>query len=168
MNRVQKQSIVLLLGAFISVPGTKFAAAAAAFPSRSSVILEGTQAQMMAHQCSHAAPHDVTGIWSPSPAQITDLEQRLFPALQRQLGRTRHRPENYFRQYAGYIVGGRKIIYVNGVDRGYIDFLSQNHIPGADWEHEAVAVCDGGADFFGAEYDVETKTIRNLSFNGIA
>lgn len=34
------------------------------------------------------------------------------------------------------------------------------------WRTTMAVTCDGGWWFFGAEYDTETKQIRNLSFNG--
>jgi hypothetical protein len=157
--------------AFLSAPCAEAASATTTFPSRSSVILGDTQASGLLHQCSRDSPQQVSGTWLPSSAQIAALEERLFPILRRELSRNQYRaskPEDYFRQYAGYVVGGRKFIYVNGVDRGYIKFLLENHIPGADWEREAIVICDGGEDFFGAEYDVETRSLRNLSFNGRA
>jgi hypothetical protein len=80
--------------------------------------------------------------------------------------------DDYFRQYAGFVVGGRPIIYVNGIHRSYIESTIRAqkevlfHIAGSDWQHEPIVVCDGGAAFFGVEYDVDSRTFRNLAFNG--
>jgi hypothetical protein len=110
----------------------------------------------------------VSGNWSPASTQIADLEKRLFPLLLQQLSRERsqRKPEDYLRQYVGFVIGGRKVIYVNGVHRSYIEETKKLRIPGSDWEHQAIFVCDGGDDFFGAEYDVDTKSVANLLFNG--
>jgi hypothetical protein len=37
-----------------------------------------------------------------------------------------------------------------------------------DWRRQIVAVCDGGPQFFGVEYDPDTKTFSHFEFNGIA
>lgn len=67
-------------------------------------------------------------------------------------------PAPFFRQYGGLLIGGRKIIYVNAF-RAHAWGLS-------DWRSKAFDICDGGSNFFGVEYDVETKTFRPFAFNG--
>jgi hypothetical protein len=62
-------------------------------------------------QCSRPAPRDVGSFWTPSPAEIAALEQRLPEFL------LKADPEiklpDYYRQYVGIVSGGRKLIYLN-------------------------------------------------------
>ena len=83
----------------------------------------------------------------------------------------------------GVIVGGRRIIYVNGFHKTQVaetrTFLTEHrndsaalrNFPSAFrdsdyWRGVATMVCDGGEYYFGVEYDPETHRFRNFSFNG--
>lgn len=74
-------------------------------------------------------------------------------------------PGGYYRQIAGYIVGGRRIIYVNGIDEVLI---RERPNPMFDWRRDPVMICDGGAITFGVEYDPATRQFSNFAFNGQA
>jgi hypothetical protein len=72
------------------------------------------------------------------------------------------------RQYAGFIISGRKIIYVNAFPKGMIEEEARL-LPGRpefDWRHQAMRVCDGGHRFFGVEYDPATEKFSHFLFNG--
>jgi hypothetical protein len=132
---------------------------------RLGVVLAPPASRDLLHQCSRQSPYDVNGDWTPSTAQIAELERRLPDALNTALSKrstNNARAEVIARQYAGFLIGGRKTIYVNA-------FTKQETTAGAyphDWRHSAVVVCDGGAVFFGVEYDPEKKTFANFAFNG--
>ena len=109
----------------------------------------------------------------PTSSDVAALERALPGALARAI---RFRafsndstlvPENYFRQYVGIVVGGKRLIYINGFHRGYL-VLSAQKDDTTRWRREPVEVCDGGDWFFGAEYDPATGTVRNLRFNANA
>jgi hypothetical protein len=72
------------------------------------------------------------------------------------------------RQYAGFVVGKRRIVYVNGFPRGAGDPARDGTTAARnfDWHSEPVVVCDGGPGFFGVEYDPEKKTFTHFEFNG--
>ena len=77
---------------------------------------------------------------------------------------------NYRRQYAGFVIKGRKIIYMNAFPHTLGD-PEPNGPPGFrrfDWHRQVVGVCDGGPAFFGVEYDPATKRFSHFEFNGIA
>jgi hypothetical protein len=69
----------------------------------------------------------------------------------------------YYRQYAGIVVGTRKLIYINAFARGNKDFE-----PTTAGAASRIVACDGGRSFWGAMYDPETKRFWNLAFNGDA
>jgi hypothetical protein len=138
-------------------------------------IFPEAKAKDLLHQCSRGAPRPVERTWAPSAIQIAELEARLPEALDNVLakrGEYQNHSRDFLRQYGGFIVGGRKIIYVNAFPRSLIDeersFFVQRKRPLPDWHSEARGVCDGGSVFFGVEYDPATKTFSHFQFNGLA
>jgi hypothetical protein len=119
------------------------------------VILKGQPAKALLRQCSRAAPEKVSAQWTPSAQQIEQLETK-FPAYKQKLGRPAAQLSSFYRQYAGFIAGGRKIIYVN---------LFPKRVD-PDWRSRAVMVCDGGEQFWGVEFEVDTGQLVNAAFNG--
>jgi hypothetical protein len=63
-----------------------------------------------------------------------------------------------WRQYVGIVVGGRRLIYVNG-------FSAQP--PLEHWKTEPVIMCDGGEGAWGVLYDPAKRTFSGLAFNGV-
>jgi hypothetical protein len=138
-------------------------------------IFPEAKAKDLLNQCSRGAPGPVERTWAPSPVQIGELEARLPDALDNVLakrGEYQNRSRDFLRQYGGFVVGGRKIIYVNAFPRGLIDeergFFAQRKRSLPDWHRDARGVCDGGPAFFGVEYDPVTKTFSHFEFNGLA
>jgi hypothetical protein len=119
------------------------------------VIFKGQQAKDLLQQCSRATPEKVSAQWTPSVQQITQLEQK-FPAYKQKLKRPTAQLSSFYRQYAGFMAGGRKIIYVN---------LFPKRIDPV-WRSRAVIVCDGGEQFWGVEFEVDTWQFVNAAFNG--
>ena len=163
---------VAALVAFLSC----FSAAAIAheqLDSKDGAVLPASAGKELLHQCSRGAPQDVSGAWRPTQEQIRELEIRLpsaFEAVAFQRGNEYGQRGHFRRQYAGFIVEGRKIIYVNAFPRSLGD-PEPNGPPGFrhfDWHRQVVAVCDGGPVFFGVEYDPAAKTFSHFEFNGIA
>src|SRR5438093_5016534 len=145
-------------------------------------------AGQLLRQCSRT-PTPIQGTWNPSPDQVRLLEGPLAVLLYRQLSALRLpdslRPHagDYYREYAGVIVGGRRIIYVNGFHKTQVaetrTLLTEHRNDSAAlrnfrsafrdsdyWRGVATVVCDGGEYYFGVEYDPETARFRNFSVNG--
>jgi hypothetical protein len=119
------------------------------------VILRGAEAKGLLRQCSRASPEKVSAQWTPSKTQIAQLEEKL-PAFQKTLKPLNGLRSSFYRQYAGFIAGGRKLIYVN--------LFPSNVDP--KWRSRAVIVCDGGEQFWGVEFEVDTENFVNVAFNG--
>jgi hypothetical protein len=66
---------------------------------------------------------------------------------------------SYKRQYVGIIRGDRRSIYVN--------FFTYHPVATPDWTTEPVVVCDGGAQFFGAEFDMSSRQFTHVAYNGV-
>lgn len=98
-------------------------------------------------------PGRVTGYWAPSRQQVEQLEARLS-TLQAQVPNV----TDFDRQYVGVEIGGRQLIYLNAF-----------HLPDAselDPAREAIRVCDGGRQFWGAVFDPATGSFSDVAFNG--
>jgi hypothetical protein len=67
-------------------------------------------------------------------------------------------PRQYYRQYVGVVVAGRKLIYVNGICEK----------PPSYWRRALVDVCDGGACYWGVLYDPSTGEFSQFEMNGVA
>jgi len=131
------------------------------------VVFPGAKALDLVRQCSRASPGPVQGTWTPTAKQIAELDDELLPAvmvqlIQRELADQGWQATDYYRQYGGLIVGGQRIIYVNGFHRHIVE-----HTPHSEsWKTAAVGICDGGELAFGAEYDPEAKSLAKFQFNG--
>jgi hypothetical protein len=135
------------------------------------VIFPAAHAQDLLRQCSRDVPSSVSGAWTPDERQIRALEAKLPDALARTSGGPYVKLDTTIRQYAGIIVKGRKVIYVNAFPSSLLDEEAHDqsftHIPPHDWHSIAVIICDGGAEFFGAEFDPVTGNFSDFSFNGV-
>jgi hypothetical protein len=124
------------------------------------VVLSGPEGRVLLQQCSRLSPEGVTGVWTPSEKDIRQLEADFLEFIRDK------RPPNrdfllkdYYRQYTGFMRGGKKFIYVNGFSHS---------IKGHDRRKNAYVVCDGGGSFFGVEYNVDTRQFSHLEYNGEA
>jgi hypothetical protein len=141
------------------------------------VVFPAERARLLLHQCSRDAPdrddqsnEHVSATWKPDGRQIKRLEELLPAALSAELSkRTQNndRAKAITRQYAGLVINGRKIIYVNAFPAGALDVeFSPTYRRIFNWQSEPALVCDGGAVFFGVEYDPATEMFSNFKFNG--
>jgi hypothetical protein len=137
------------------------------------VVFAGEKARELARECSRPSPGPISGTWTPTPRIIRDLEIGLPPVLARELTRygSTAEPSTYYRQYGGLIIGGRRIVYVNGFHRQIVDNAVENvrhggHADPTKWRRQAALICDGGAITFGVEYDPAARTFANFYFNG--
>jgi hypothetical protein len=146
---------ILILSFFLSLSLSVQAAPSTNWQSYG-VILKGQQAKKLLTQCSRVTPQKVTAQWTPSTNQIEQLERKLS-AFKQKLKRPAAQLSNFYRRYAGFIAGGRKIIYV--------DFLPKR-FP-FDWRIPGVMVCDGGESFWGVEFEVSTGKFVNAEFSGV-
>lgn len=131
-------------------------------------ILTGDAARRMERQCSRVSPGPVEDIWTPSEADIAPVEDALIHLLAQELEARGESPSpgDYYRQYAGLVIGGKRVIYVNGVDASGVDSDPGPAFHPGNWRAYAIQICDGGTITFGAEYDPATRQFSNFAFNG--
>ena len=151
-------------------------ASTARFDPEWSVVFPPEKAPALLQQCSRAVPGPTEGAWLPAPDTIRQLEIALIPVFQQAAtkavmeGARPGAPRDYYRQYAGIVVESRRLVYVNGFNASLLKLEAQLRPsrPAMDWRAVPIDVCDGWTDFFGAEYDPATRTVRNFRFNGRA
>jgi hypothetical protein len=156
----------LTILAACSAPAAPAARAPSPFAPSTYTILTGQEALALSHQCSRPSPGPVQAQWTPTETDIQALEPNLGAILQTHL---EHAGEttpvaDYYRQYAGFVVGGRRVIYINGVERSAVETTNPNHP--FDWRTQAIGICDGGPITFGVEFDPASGEFTRFAFNG--
>ncbi len=135
-------------------------------PVARSVLLAADQAAPMVQQCSRAVPR-ITGSWIPTAKDIKRLERDLVRIKGQRASACCTQSakmddaSKYFRQYAGVVRGGRKLIYVNGFLHPPVGAPEE-----VNWKLQPVIVCGGGTDNWGVLYDPQTRAFSQLAFNG--
>ncbi|MBU2050314.1 MAG: hypothetical protein KKH61_15250 [Gammaproteobacteria bacterium] len=121
------------------------------------VVTRPVVAAQVLDTCSRSSPGRepgrVTGYWAPSRQQVEQLEARL-PSLEAQVPKA----ADFDRQYVGIEMDGRQLIYLNAF-----------HLPDdadIDPARDAIRVCDGGAQFWGALFDPASGSFSDVQFNG--
>ena len=117
--------------------------------------------------CNRPAPGPIESIWIPDDGTIRRLERALGPALRNAIqvstiAQVKPDAGDFYRQYAGFLVGGQRIVYINGLHAKTVN-LGGRPTP---WKTQAALTCDGGMLFFGAEFSLNTGAIEKIIFNG--
>src|SRR5262245_346064 len=153
--------------------------------SKSGAVLTGMAAWRVLEPCTRVRPDAPDSLWAPGPTEIANLERGLAPLLQGMLDSVRRDPRNgfealagdYLRQYVGVIIGDRRLIYVNGFHKSFLNVVSDvarltskdTTLPAStytfDWTRRSVVVCDGGVGFFGVLYDPARDRLSQFHFN---
>lgn len=130
-------------------------------------VLQRDEALAMVDQCNRASPGPVEEIWTPSDAELDAMESQLTSLVARKLEERGESPSpgGYYRQIAGFVIGGRRIICVNGLDDNLVQALPRQD-PSVNWTTDAVGAFGGGSITFGVEYDPATRQFSNFEFNG--
>lgn len=137
-------------------------------PSFEGVVLPAKAAAAVLCQCSRGSLGLASGYWTPAAKEISEMEAR-FPNYLRAHGppgQWRQLPKS-LRQYLGVERAGRRLIYVNVLGGSLFSPERRITHPAIErsWRSTAAVMCDGGPDFFGAEYDVTPREFTRLDFN---
>ena len=143
-------------------------------PSKRGVVFKSNIARDFGSQCSRSSP---TGWWTsvaPSKNEIVRVEKALprFMASQKKR-RWNGRFGSYHYQYGALVRGKKRLIYLNALADQTVLYPSldekgqrYNPDPKQTWRRGALVVCDGGPNYWGAEFDVRSGRFQNLDFNG--
>ncbi len=122
-----------------------------------SVILSGPESMKIFNQMSRKGPTGVEGLWIPAPEQVHAMWNDLPDFLNRPPSILQEPLALYYRQYVGFLRGGRRFIYLNA--------FRWHRAWESTWRTHPIIVADGGCGYFGVEYDVEAKKLLNFEYN---
>lgn len=126
------------------------------------VVISAEKASQLLEPCSRERPARADDYWVPGVEDLRALEQMLPQFLESNLRSSGPRfPDlgTYKRQYVGIVRGGRRSIYVN--------VFPDHPVATPEWTTDPVIVCDGGAQFFGAEFDLASGQFTHVAYNGV-
>jgi hypothetical protein len=136
------------------------------------VVLPAKAAKAVLCQCNRESLGLASGYWTPTSSELSQLEARLPDYLRAH--RHTARPDQwrnlgaYLRQYLGIERADRRLIYVNVLGGALFSparRVSHRRAIEHVWRSTAFVICDGGPDFFGAEYDVASQRFTRIDFN---
>src|SRR4029450_914940 len=121
--------------------GQSTAAAQTAPAADRVVVFPADQAATLLTQCSRQVPGPVQGTWVPDAPIVARIESVIEAALVQALEKTgppaesRHPIREYYRQYGGLVVGGRRLVYVNAFHERHLELPGKLRAPRApfDW-----------------------------------
>jgi hypothetical protein len=131
------------------------------------VVLSATESQVAAERFVRWPREKVNGTWMLSQSDVDGVESNLariadipFPNRGSSGSQIPH-PEGYFRQYAGIVLDGHRIVYLNALcERAGNKYETY-------WRERFVIVFDGGDCYWNVRYDPETRQFSNLMVNGV-
>lgn len=123
----------------------------------------GQQVQKWALLPASEAAYLGSGVsWQPTKEDILALEKDL-PRISdlhargwKPAQRIDH-PDQYFRQYVGVVVAGKRKIFINAFC---------NALSSLDWHSHLLLTADGGSCFWHVTYDLATRRFASLEING--
>jgi hypothetical protein len=132
------------------------------------VVFIATEASAFTQPCSRRFPAGLSEPWDPEPADVARAERRFDAMVDEAFDdlpadHSDRRPTSYYRQYAGFLRNGKRVLYVNAVAEEVIAWWE---LPDRSWRHNAVLICDGGTLTFGAVFDLEKNDFDSVEFNG--
>jgi hypothetical protein len=128
------------------------------------VTLDESNGKVMMKQCSRGTPK-TKKFWTVTKADTDSLEQH-FNKLLGLNSSDRDRIINlrdFGFQYLGVTIGKKKYIYVNAFKLSPEKSVEDLY---GSWKTFPVIVCDGGAGYWGALFDIESKQFSDVKFNG--
>jgi len=150
-----------------AVPLVNPAEPVAGFLRNTMAVLPESEAIKAGRLCSRRSPGTIEGTWTPDAATVQRIESALPPILQAALNKNLRlnaraaNADDYYRQYVGLVIGGRRIVYVNGA---YSSIMNRPRpVP---WGTEWINASDGGQLFFDAVFDAQSGTLLSFDFNG--
>jgi hypothetical protein len=145
-----------------------------------SALLPASEAKAVTKQCSRPSPEVFSGTGEPSQKEILEMEANFAKIKKLKVkkccirGAQIEAPEEFYMQYVGIVVDGKKLIYVNAFgefgtlgilengdsNKSIVTLVQTDH-----WKMNAVRVCDGGHEW-GVLYNPKTQKFFDLAING--
>lgn len=122
------------------------------------VTINGKPGVLLPREAAHELVWaEVDGYWLPGEAWLTEAEHAVI-AASHEIPEEDRRPRiDGYRQYAGYMLDGQRMIIINSSCDEF-----------EDWRSEVIFVMDGGPCFWQATYNATTRELTSLVVNGHA
>lgn len=128
-----------------------------------STVLSGSELESSLrslYHCGAAPSQPPSGVWIPPTAQVMEVDSRVRTALTQSLSTDQiAEPDDYYIQYFGLVLGGRRVIFANGVHA----VAARGYLPNR-WQSMPMVICDLGRAGFRTEYDTTTRQLGDLRF----
>lgn len=131
-------------------------------------ILPRNEAEKMRQPCSRPLLKQLGAVWNASAADIEKAERKLPAAIDAAFARLsraedqRRRPDRYYRQYAGFLRNGKRVIYLSANGVGKV--ITEADL--GEWRTTEILACDTGTYAFSAVYDLEKDRFDLFWFSG--
>jgi hypothetical protein len=133
--------------------------------SSRSVVFDANQAEAFIpalSACEEIPVDRIEGFWTPSAAEIQELDRRLPGVLRSALNaRWQVDAKDYWFQYFGIINSGRQLILVNSIHE-VIRRAGSTDVD--EWKRKPVVVCDAGFGAFQTVYDPAGAAFTPIRF----
>lgn len=142
-----------------------------------SSILDTANGRKSLKQCSRIVPDSVSDFFVITSSQRRLLQNNFLKILSisddvtHSVGKPRigkgpkiKRIDSTLFQYTGVLINRKKYIYINALS--YYSDSGPKLSEYENWQKEAAIMCDGGDSFWGALFDIDKKSFRQLRFNG--
>jgi hypothetical protein len=126
---------------------------------------------------SFELPRIDLGYWTPTKGDVLEAEEEIERHLKvtppKGWPRLGEKLAEYQRQYVGYLVKGRRMIYCNFYCEATVDSIMVDSVDGEVYETEVdkpldcrpEVVNDGGDCFFQIDYDVDSRRVLKVAVN---
>jgi len=137
-----------------------------------SVIRNNKEVQLVFEQCSRMTPTFRTSYQALDRKTVEKVEALLPQALKKAAkGDPSIKLDDYYRQYVGYGLLRREMVYVNALSKKAIKQWASEKPSRSellnDWRNKAISVCGGARNYWGALYDGQTGQITEVLFNTV-
>jgi len=135
-------------------------------------VLDSVEGAKSLQQPTRETPQ-LTGYWTPSTDDLRRLESGLaivldsvFRRLPIREDEKRPRIDEFVRQYAGFVLEGRRLVYVSAETMGIVQAVARNgQMSSEQLMRKAWRASYGGTGLFGIVYEPATRRFGRIEFN---
>ena len=165
MHRITVVLVVgTLLGCALSTPESPNVSTLLNTGGIVGVILPQYAGKRLLKPCTRRAPDSPGAPWRPGPTDVERFEAaipRLVAAHKECFTKDKSEDlKHYVRQYTGFSRDGRRFIYAN-----FLHSTARKRDFGDAWLWSPAAYCDGGHEFFGIEFDLDSGRFTAVDFD---
>jgi hypothetical protein len=129
-------------------------------------ILPAAETGQAIRPCSRPRPRGVAGSWRPTSGDVAAADAIIGDRISAAVAALRAdlRPKGapqYYRQYVGTFVAGKRVLYVTGLSKVMVDRRPRIF----QWRSKAFTGCDFGSQVFGVVFDTTSRRFTSFDFD---